>query len=110
MSIDLYKTLDDSQDAMNEHYRENCARHRRLQALLEALYAPMKSGGTRDQRFCHLLQLLQCSLEFSSKLISEVYVLQEERNLTYFSMKDLEEILFQRHEQRKRKQEKELDL
>ena len=110
MSIDLCKTLDDSQDAMNEHYRANCARQRRLQALLEALYAPMKSGSPRDKRICRLLQLLQCFLEFSSKLISEVYVLQEERNLTYFSMKDLEEILFQRHGQRERKQEKELDL
>ena len=82
MSIDLCETLDDSQDALDEHYRKNCARQRRLEILLEQMHCKIKSNKASDAMMRRFFRLMQNALEFSSRLISEVFALQEERNLS----------------------------
>ena len=96
MSLLLSETLEPSQQAVSKHVSFLYFRHQRICRLMESAYGQLAEHGMSVDSMAKLIRVLRVYSKFAAQIIDQVACLQEERNMYYFSMKDLEEILFNR--------------
>ena len=96
MSIHLQKTLDRSEEGVAVYHRYLLLRHRRIVRLIAKVHSELAEHPSSAKLSNTLERLLRVYSSFTTKLILQLACLQEERNMYYFSMKDLEAILYHR--------------
>jgi hypothetical protein len=96
MSIELRETLELSQRTGVDHVHKLQARHKRIYSLLEATVNELTIDGATPQVNAKLVRIFRLYDRYTMELIAQIHFLQEDRNMSYFSMRDLEEILFLR--------------
>lgn len=97
MSIELENSLDESQRALGRHHQALHTRHVRLMQLFEGQLKKLKATGADLAIVEKFRSALKRADLFYETIVLDSCVLGEERNFYYFSMQDLEEILFKRN-------------
>ncbi len=94
MSLEICKTLDQSQQAILDDFYYKQDRQERFLKLMQTVCNEIAGNGL-DAEAEKLQRLLRLQDRFFQRVIGHCYWLAEERNFCHFSMLDLEEVLFE---------------